>query len=79
MVEIFFQYFFGRGFCWNLFGINFSSESFCYRVFKEILAKMFSIFFGRDSSFQSVGKECLFRDFWVDICFGYILVVISLQ
>ena len=56
-------------FCWNLFGIDFSSESFCYRVFKEILANMFS-FFGRDSSFQSVGKECLFRDVWVDICFG---------
>ena len=40
---------------------------------------MFFIFVCRDSSFQSVGKECLFVDFWVDICFGNILVVISLQ
>ena len=38
-----------------------------------------SHFFGRDSSFQSVGKQCLFGDVWLNICFGYILVVISRQ
>ena len=55
-----------------MFGIDFSSKSFWQRVFKEILAKMLSEVFGRDSSFQPFGGEVS-----LEIFFGYFDIDLS--